>query len=535
MSTVNAAQAKVKTVGDPCAAYESIKEIWDRCRVVCNGERAVKDHDAYIDTAGFTNLLIPFSHSMSQTQFNFYKAEAELPGICAQYARMLVGGLLRKRPQLTLPEGVPEAAHEWIINQFGEDGSSLMNFLDGALWEEIQTSRSWIYVDYPVVPEDIDPEEADNFKPFPVLWDSDFVINWRMSKSQHGRDELTRVITSGLTEEYNPEDFHPSLVPTIWVHELENGFYQIRTYKCKAPATSVEVTSGRTQEQADGKTMFELVDTNQNILINGERLTFIPAWPLNGSVEPITPIISPIVDKEVSLYNKVSRRNHLLYGAATYTPIICTNMSDEDFSEITNAGLGSWIRLGVDDKADILKTPTEALADMDRAIAASIEEMAKLGIRMLSPETDQSGVALQLRNASQTAQLGTLNSKVSSTMAAVIAFMINWRYDTDLTVNDVSFSLSTDFNPTPLGADWLRLATEWYQSGLIPRSIWLNILKHNDMLEPDYDDKKGQQEITDDQEMLMKNQAGAGMDFANTVKSMQMQNQQQPPAKKPGE
>jgi hypothetical protein len=475
---------------------------------------------------------------MTQSQFNFFKAEAELPGICAQYSRMLVGGLLRKKPQLTLPDGVPKEAHEWIINQFGHDDSSLMNFLDAALWEEIQSSRAWVYVDYPIVKEDEDPEIAKKHKPFPVLWDSDFVINWRMSKNSLGLDTLTMVITSGLSEEYLEGEFHPTLIPTVWVHEIVGGFYQIRTYKVQAPATNVEVTAGRTNEQASAHgNIFELVDTNEAILINGERATFIPAWPLNGSVTPITPIIAPIVDKEVSLYNKISRRNHLLYGAATYTPIICTDMSDTDFDEVVNKGLGSWIRLGKEDKADILKTPTEALADMDRAIASSIEEMAKLGIRMLSPETDQSGVALQLRNASQTAQLGTLNSKVSSTMAAVICFMINWRYELELTVNDVNFSLSTDFNPTPLGADWLRLATEWYQSGLIPRSIWLNVLKHNDMLEPDYDDKKGQEEITKDQELLMQNQ-GFGADFASVMQNgqlqqqMEMQNQQ--PAKKPG-
>lgn len=41
-------------------------------------ERFVKDYDNIIDVASFSNLLIPFSPSMTQTQYNFYKAEAEL-------------------------------------------------------------------------------------------------------------------------------------------------------------------------------------------------------------------------------------------------------------------------------------------------------------------------------------------------------------------------------------------------------------------------------------------------------------------------
>src|SRR6056300_107942 len=97
MGVANAAD-KTKTVADPNAEYESIKDIWQRSRAVCSGERYVKDYDTYIDVLNYTNLLLPFSPSMTQSQYDFYKAEAELPGITAQFARMLVGGLLRKEP-----------------------------------------------------------------------------------------------------------------------------------------------------------------------------------------------------------------------------------------------------------------------------------------------------------------------------------------------------------------------------------------------------------------------------------------------------
>jgi Domain of unknown function (DUF4055) len=238
-------------------------------------------------------------------------------------------------------------------------------------------------------------------------------------------------------------------------------------------------------------------------MMNGERLNFIPAWPLNGSIDALQPMLGPIIDKEISLYNKISRRNHLLYGASTYTPIIIGDMTDEDFQTIVSKGLGSWLLLPSGSDAKVLETPTAALADMEKAIAAAIEEMARLGIRMLSPETEQSGVALEIRNAAQTAQLGSLNNKVSHTMKQIIAFMINWRYDTELDASQINFSLSTDFQPLPLGEAWLRLATEWYQQGLIPRSIWLMMLKHNDIVPPDYDDEKGRLEITDDMDLAL--------------------------------
>lgn len=161
--TVNAAQAAVKTVADPNGSYESLRPLWDKCRAVCSGERSVKAYDGIIDTNTFSNLLIPFSPSMTQQQYNFYKAEAELPGITSQFAKMLVGGLLRKKPTLTLPDSVPKEAHNWIMSQFAQDGASLTSFLDSVLWEEVQTSRAWR--EWATAPSVTDDPEATHVQP----------------------------------------------------------------------------------------------------------------------------------------------------------------------------------------------------------------------------------------------------------------------------------------------------------------------------------------------------------------------------------
>jgi hypothetical protein len=502
MAVTNAAQSAVKTVADPNAAYESLFPLWQKCRAVCSGEQYVKDFDAHLDVINFKNLLIPFSPSMNDLQYRFYKAEAELPGITSQFSKMIIGGLLRKKPLLELPDGIPDGAHEWLINEFGKDDSPLAAFMDSALWEEVQTSRAWVFVDYPMIenPDNYTKEELADFKPYPILRKAEQIVNWRVSESAYGKTMLDRVIVRLYEESYDENEFHPTFRDTVYVHELNEGKYRIRKFQRASNTTSVPVIGGVKQNQdiSVNTIRFELVESYDNILANGEPITIIPAWPLNGSIDLVEPMLSSIIDKEVSLYNKISRRNHLLYGAATYTPVIISDMTDEEFDDIVNGGLGTWIRLRQGDDAKVLETPTAALQDMDRAIAASIEEIAKLGIRMLSPETEQSGVALEIRNAAQTAQLGTLNNKVSNIMGQVMVFMLNWRYDLELKVSDIEFSLSADFDPVPIGADWLRLATEWYQQGLIPRSIWLVLLKQNDMIPPDYDDEAALQEIAAD-------------------------------------
>lgn len=496
------ASRKEKTVGDPNAQYASLAPLWARCRAIISGERYAKEYDS--SYAYTKNLLIPFSPSMTPAQYDFYKKEAELPGIVSLFTKTLTGGLLRKQPILEIPGDENKEIAKWLLHDIGQDGAGLTAFLDNAIYEELQTSRAWIYVDYPKVSEEellqLTPEDVRKIKPYLVLWKAEHVINWRVTKNKFGKNMLDRLITREFVEKYSETDemnFHPGLIDTVKVHELDAaGNYQIRVFERRDETKQAPTVSGNVLSPT-GSVAYTLMETIQ-VLAHGEPVRIIPAWPLNGTIDPIEPIMSQLVDKEVALYNKMSRRNHLLYGASTYTPILFTDMTDEEFNATVSAGLGTWMRLRPGEEAKVLDTPTAALIDMDRAIASSIEEMAKLGIRMLSPETAQSGVALDIRNASQTAQLGTTNTKISNTLKQVFAFMIWWKDETDIDAGDLMFTLSSDFSPTPTGVDWMRLATEWYQSGLIPRSVWLSMAKHNDLIDPDYDDDKGKQEITED-------------------------------------
>ena len=158
---------------------------------------------------------------------------------------------------------------------------------------------------------------------------------------------------------------------------------------------------------------------------------------------------------------------------------------------------------------------------MDRAIEMGTLEMGRMGIRMMTPDVrDQSGVALEIRNAGQTAQLGTLNVAVSNVMSQVIATMMNWRYDTDYKGSDIGFVLSADFNPAPLGADWLRLVTEWYESSKLPRSEWLNIMKANDIISPEYDDELAKNEIMNDDLIPMMPSQQEEVDMENEARAL---------------
>ncbi len=507
------------SVGTPTYEYESMVRIWKRCRAVLNGELYSKEHDRYIDTVNYTNLLVPFSPRMSQEQYRWYVAEAELPGLTSQYAKILTGGLLRKPPEINFPEGVPEEAETWIRNRFTEDGRPIISFLDAAIWEELSTSRGWVSVDFPVVPNytELDPDQKKMIAPYPVLWRAEDVINWQTGIDRStGRPTLTRIVFRYIGRTYKDSEWHPNLDIVAVDHYLdEAGVYRVQYYKKEGEATVDLINGDLRMTQIFGTELF----SNDHWIADGEVITpmmwgepmnQLPIFPLNGEVSLETPMLTPLIDKEIALYNKVSRRNHLMYGASTFTPVIFSDMSTEDFQAVVNSGLGSWIKLGSNDKIDAFKTPTDALVDMDRAIESSLVEMSRMGVRILAPEGDQSGIALEIKNSSLTAQLGLLNNKLSSTLGEVIKLMLRWRYGRDLEVEELEFKLSADFNPTPLGSEWARLVTEWYQNRLIPRSVWLSVAKQHDILPSDYDDTLGMEEIG--QDPLIQDNSGMSID-----------------------
>ena len=118
-----------KSVADPTDRYHSLLPLWRKARAVIQGESNVKAHDDTLKR-DYSNILIPFSPSMTDAQYEFYKSEAELPGLTSQYCKVLISALLRKESQLQLPDQFGDEAYNWIKNEFTSEGKSLFNFLD---------------------------------------------------------------------------------------------------------------------------------------------------------------------------------------------------------------------------------------------------------------------------------------------------------------------------------------------------------------------------------------------------------------------
>ena len=484
---------KNKSIGTPNAVYESLREVYRNNRAVLSGESYVKA----LDTApSYNNLLKPFSDVMTQEQYDIYKAEAELPAWVEQYARTLVSGLLRKEPQIRLPESMPEEQHNevmtWLESTFGQYDESLLTFLDSALWEELNNSRAFVLLTYPNLDRQL--ERGETLEPYPILLKGESIINWRTDVDRRtGKLVLTSVVIYSEEAEYTDENpWHPNYIPTVYWHYLDgDGYYVVEKHQNRTGYEKSIAIAGQIQQLPSVNTDdWTLVARDDDIRFGNQRMDFLPVYPLNGHIEPIEPILTNLITKELHQYQRLSGRNHLQNGTRAYTVLVKSDqIKAKDQEQFKRQGLGSIWFLNSDDDADVLAPPHEALAEFYKSIEASYEEMSNLGMRLMSPEVRShvSGVAINLQQGASVSILASLNTRISETMRNIIASMVNWRYGTDYAIGDFSFSLSSDFTAGPIGIEGVRLIGEWYLRGMVDADAWIYAAKKNDLLPSDWD------------------------------------------------
>ena len=472
--------------------YTELAPIWGRNSACLEGQAAAKAHDKTL-THDQSTLLVPFSTRMQQDQWDFYLHEAELPGIAEQFARTVRGGMLRKPVVIDPPEGADDTLEPWLRTRPGVAGEDLLAFLHAALWEELKTSRAWIYVNHPG-----DRDEPDGGPPAPYmeLVKALELTDWHSGVHPlTGQTALLSATVCKTVRIGTDNDGRPVHRDRMYVHELDSqGYYRVRVFQ----RSTTGALPGVDIPGLVGFGDFEIVSTQTDITnAEGERLREIPLFPLNGLYDPLQPVFETFCNREIALYNKQSRKNHLLYGTATYTPVLKTDGDDSQaIRSLRTSGLGSLITIGQDDDLDVLQIDPAALDAWGTEIEAVIGQLAKMGVRMLAKEMDESGVAIELRNAGQTSQLAALSRAISQMLQRIFTFMARWRYGSDL--EPVKASLSPDLTSSGLGADEMRLLTEWYMAGVLDRPTWIAMAKANDFLPADYNDEGADQRIADD-------------------------------------
>ena len=463
-------ERKINPLTVPSDDYNAWAGEWKKAHAVVSGDAAVKRYD---DTAD-DKILAPLSLNMDPQLYRYYKQRGELPGYASSQRRSVVGGLLRKKVGITLPEGFDKAeeARDWISNNLHIGGGTFMSLMKDAFEDDLITANTWLHLDF----------NSETKQPVVEVLPAESVISVTVGQhSKYGFGNITRVVVRKQeTESDNTTYFR------YQVHEINDaGEYQVSVYR-------------------DGEDDL-ISETEEPIIpkqvVDGKEVAFteILVFPVDGSPAIQNPFLGDFITREISHYNLLTAYNHLLIMSGSLTPIITGNVNSSDENDIKGNGLGSVWTLPEGTSIKILETPTGSLSSFAQAIDSTRTDLRNLGARQLMKDSRTSGVAAEIQNSPYSATLSSLSRTYSNTLRKVVAYAVNWKYKTNYPVNAFEIQLSNDLSRSAIGDNAVATVTAAYNAGQLPREVWLQVMKDNSIIPQDYDDEGFEtKENTDD-------------------------------------
>ena len=406
--------------------YFAYAPLWLRYRACLGGQEAVKLHDRlYPDI----RILQLYRRGISTEDQRFYASRAYWPAIVSTYAQVLERALLRSAPLIQLPPAL-EPEREWLEQQIGENGESLADFLSKMISSELTSSRAWVRTSL---------AEGGEY-PFAEVIPAERVIDWRTAMVD-GRERLVQVRIVRTVSEFNFETFDEEFEDVIEVHELVEGRYQIRVYRGATSTTTAGLNSSS----------YQLSETLTNISGQSGPIDFLPIFPVNGSIDPVQPLLSHLCNIEIDTYNLSTRLENLFSAASMPTVVVkdsnLATQTSRDDQIALERGYGSFVYVNSEASVEFLAAPVDAISHFQAEIQSKYELLAKLGIRMLSSEggTNQSGDALRIRNNFSQITLSYLSMLFSRATKRLITELMAWR-GLSFDPNDIDVTLSSSMS-----------------------------------------------------------------------------------------
>ena len=464
-------------VTTPSDSYNFWEDNWRKYIAVVNGEAAVKKFDeTMFPMEPSKNILTPFSPKMSPVAYEYYKAGAELPGYSVQQLRTIISALLRKPIGITLPEGFTGDSNEaldWLLNQILVEGAGLTTLIRNALEDDLVTGNTWLLLDL----------NQETKTPVVEVLPGRSIISYEVGNHPlYGPGNLVQVVVR-RAEESKDDDNATVITYTYDVHFIdEDGVYKIHQLKQDeddvVALTDEPIIPTRSVQSDSGGTESAYFD---QILL----------FPMDGKAEISSPFLSNFINREISLYKQMAKRNAMTTNTTSFTPVI-KGASDEESVELANFALGQVVSVGKDVDVDVLSPDTKGLDSVNKTIEDIRQDLQMIGSRQLVRDSRASGTALELTNSPYNSILYSLSSAYATTLRRLITTAFNWRYGTSYAQSDFGLTLSVDLADSPTGVNAVQYVLQLFFSGNLPRRELLTVLKANGILSNNYEDTAGE-------------------------------------------
>ena len=412
---------------------------WEMMRHCEQGEHVVKEKQT-------TYLPMPSGFTQQQdsgaAMYGAYMTRARFPDVLQPTLGGMVGVIHRVEAQVTgLEKGKPL---EFMLEKCTKDGMPLEHFHRMITTEILLQGRYGILTDAPS-----DPAPIGNDNPcFFVGYGTEYIINWSKDRNLFVLDE-TRL------EQGGEDEFNWEKKEKYRVLRYRDGKYSVQPYEQTAAGEVVDPT-------ARGGKAFD-------------HIPFVVAGPRFLTLDVEQPPLIGVAQAALAMYRLDADYRHQLYNSGQETFVIIGD------TETLPRVLGSGVTLGLPKECDAKYVGPNGAGIAAHRIAIMDERQSAVaaGVRLFDTQAKaESGEALRLRGAAQTASLMTV---ATASAAALEAALRNAAIFVGQDPLDIVVKPNLDFVDTVMtGDEATKLVTVW-QSGAISKQTLYEALQRGEI------------------------------------------------------
>ena len=448
--------------------YVANKPIWDTNRDAFKGQKAIKDKgELYLPRLGYH---LNAGKDGDKAYANYLKGAVWFDATYRTITAM-TGLVFRKNPYVDTKKLDVSS----YLNDFTIDNKTLNAAAEECVQETTLQGRVGLLVSYPEVDtSNMSQQEVKdrNIHAYSAIYKTETIINWKLGKIDGRLVPILVVLAEEVSSSTSLDSTFSHQYRVLEIDEY--GFYK----------QTVHLTNTPLEDNKEGLEDSYTI-TESYPLMNGERLTYIPFYPItpNGISWDISRSpMEGIVSLNIGHYRNSALYESSLVITASPTTVLRGYQKGDDNEQLLLGG-NNVIVLPTDGGADFLEYQGQGLGSIEKAMNDKKKDMAVLGLRILSSEqnVNEGADTATIHQTGEQSVLANVANSVSDAFTQAFKTMILWD-DPAADVSDVVLELNTDFTPNALTANDLNSLTVMYKSGIISDEEMFDILKRGEVL-----------------------------------------------------
>lgn len=448
----------------PLNDYKQAYPLWRTLRDCYAGERQVKSRG---------ELYLRRPKNVSTTSYDAYKARAYFYNATRRTHKGLLGSMMRKNPEITLPTGLRTNLESLTI-----DGLSAVEFIRKTCHELLLVARFGILVD---IPTQTPPGQAPD--PYLAGYQAEAIFRPRYSVI-NGRRVIDRII---LIEK--------DIVNTEFAR-TESTIYRILRLDPTGPNGELEYSQTIIRPALSNSGSTESV-VNRPISIQGRKLDYIPFIFVNATnllPEIEEPHLIDIANLNLSHYDSTALLEHGRFYAGMPTYYLAgQGASNSDLGE--GLGTAEPMSVGPDnvwmleqgDKCGLMEFTGHGLTFLENAVDSKQLQMQSLGGKFIPAQQKSAALSTEAYGLMEAGDEATL---LDTALTVDRAFKVAFDYMNDMQNNPPASNgkveMNKEFVRSEMTAREISALRVLYESRMIPLDVMYYSLRQIGVIPMEY-------------------------------------------------